>query len=497
MAAGAQVRYVVSRAQAGGEPVVFANPGVVLGDLLIGIINYGGDDNVITPPTGFSYVIDASKLISYKKIADSGDVAAADFSFSVTGTFLNSGGVFYVIKDHSSGTTWANGGTSGTDPFANISASITPDANSLLIMGFGVNNHTAASKVRNFSIDTSNPLWINDYDAAVSNRTLSVAHAFRGPGTATGNLHANSESGGGQWYGIIIGVKSISTPGLVRGLIVGGGGGGGMGGTRQGGGGGAGQVIANPYIPVENTGYSIVVGTSGAGATGTGANGVNGGNATGFGHTAVGGGGGASGTNVVGSAGANGGGGAGTTTNTAGVAAGGAGTSGPDSNYGNGRNGGGGRGNGTSTVRSGGGGGGSGGTGSAGGLSTGGGGGNATSSDISGAAVDYGGGGGGGGTTGGGGTGGGGNGGSNGAGAAGAANRGGGGGGSNSANAGGAGAVGPVIISYNTDGSDGIASATGGTITTSGGKTIHTFTSNGTFTPVLVTNDTSKFFNFF
>jgi hypothetical protein len=42
-----------------------------------------------------------------------------------------------------------------------------------------------------------------------------------------------------------------------------------------------------------------------------------------------------------------------------------------------------------------------------------------------------------------------------------------------------------VIIRYQTDGSDGISpSSTGGTKTTSGAYTIHTFTSNGTFTVV-------------
>jgi hypothetical protein len=42
-----------------------------------------------------------------------------------------------------------------------------------------------------------------------------------------------------------------------------------------------------------------------------------------------------------------------------------------------------------------------------------------------------------------------------------------------------------VIIRYQTDGTDGISpSSTGGTKTTSGAYTIHTFTSNGTFTVV-------------
>jgi hypothetical protein len=61
------------------------------------------------------------------------------------------------------------------------------------------------------------------------------------------------------------------------------------------------------------------------------------------------------------------------------------------------------------------------------------------------------------------------------------ANTGGGGGGGshyNSNNYGGNGGSGIVIISYTT----GTMTATGGTITTSGGNTIHTFTSSGTFT---------------
>jgi hypothetical protein len=54
---------------------------------------------------------------------------------------------------------------------------------------------------------------------------------------------------------------------------------------------------------------------------------------------------------------------------------------------------------------------------------------------------------------------------------------------------------GVVIISYPTNGSTGIDAAltTGGTITTSGGNTIHTFASSGTFTVVLLSFPFSPF----
>ena len=144
---------------------------------------------------------------------------------------------------------------------------------------------------------------------------------------------------------------------------------------------------------------------------------------------------------------------------------------------------------GTNPYYTAGGGGGSSGVGGNGGSSNGGNGGAGTSSSVSGSAQVYGGGGGGGCsgsgscTSPGTGQGGGGNGGNFGgsSGSAGAANTGGGGGGAGGGNgggAGGAGGSGVVVVSYPT----GSLTATGGTITTVGSTTIHTFTSNGAFT---------------
>lgn len=127
----------------------------------------------------------------------------------------------------------------------------------------------------------------------------------------------------------------------------------------------------------------------------------------------------------------------------------------------------------------GGGGGASGAAGAAGNYNTGGNGGNGVANSITGVSTYYGGGGGGGsyytrgiGGLGGGGQGDGGTGGGGSGGTAGTANTGGGGGGCFCG-----GGSGVVIISYPT----GSMTATGGTITTSGGNTIHTFTTSGTF----------------
>ncbi len=257
-------------------------------------------------------------------------------------------------------------------------------------------------------------------------------------------------------------------------VIIGGGGGGalnwaagaGAGGYRSsvvGGASGGGTSAEQRVVVYTGTSYAITVGAGGA-------SGSSGSNSSAFGLTATGGGfSGGSNSN----AGASGGSGAGGW-NVAGYS----GTSGQGFAGGTG----------LATTGAPGGGGGAGAVGANGSATggsasgVGGNGGAGVASSITGTSVTRAGGGGAGGTAGGGagtgGAGGGGNGGGyTGAGASGAANTGGGGGGGGANNGGGSsGGSGVVIIRY-----PGTPVATGGTITQSGGYTIHTFTSSGTF----------------
>jgi len=304
----------------------------------------------------------------------------------------------------------------------------------------------------------------------LTGQTLTAVDAtlFSGPAT----LQA------GQW--ITISATTITTQTVTYLAIAGGAGGGGgqssTTGNGGGGGGGAGGMLTGTTVSLGVRGtYAVTVGAGGsAGVAGTAGGGVagNGGNGNNSSIAALavstGGGGGAAGKaaspGITGLNGGSGGGGAG-------AANGGTATIGQGNNGGVGVF--------TGGSGAGAGGGGAGAVGQNGnGSINGGNGGNGTASSISGASVTYAGGGGGaspgglgtGGTGGGGAAGGG--------GVAGTANLGAGGGGGTQNNLGGAGGSGIVIISYPT----GSMTATGGTITTSGGNTIHTFTSTGTFT---------------
>jgi hypothetical protein len=248
----------------------------------------------------------------------------------------------------------------------------------------------------------------------------------------------------------------------------------------NGGGGGAGGYIAVDNVPVpKQTALSVVVGSGGTSAgSATSTRAGNGNNSSLIGGaisaTSIGGGGGASfnnGSNFAGASGGSGGGGGGADSGQPGNS-GGSGTAGQGNA--------GGAGSINNTLNAGGGGGGAGGAGSnATNPSTGGNGGVGINWKSLGTFYAGGGGGGSNGTGPGlGGNGGGGNGGGNNTnGTAGTANRGGGGGAGGSTSSGGNGGSGVVIIRYAGD-----QKGTGGTVTSAGGFTYHTFTTSGTFT---------------
>ena len=243
-------------------------------------------------------------------------------------------------------------------------------------------------------------------------------------------------------------------------------GGGGSGGRDDGGGGGAGGYISGSTTVTPGVGYSLVIG-AGASGISSGGDGSQGTSSSGFSQTAIGGGkgGGNNGTTANGGSGGSGGGGG-----NGGGGAGGAGTSGQGSNGGAGYQ---------PAFYGGGGGGGAAAVGSGGGSTVAGPGGAGSNWQSHGTYYAGGGGGGiiSGYTAGTGGTGGGGAGGVGSANAtAGTTNTGGGGGGGAQASSG-SGGSGVVIVRYL-----GSQRGSGGTITSTGGYTYHTFSSSGTFT---------------
>jgi hypothetical protein len=332
------------------------------------------------------------------------------------------------------------------------------------------NNTIPATKIINGSIGNIQ-LDVGNADGTGALKLPVGTTAQRPVTPAQGMARFNSTTNNMEWYDATTSTwLQFSQPAgySVNYLVVAGGGGGGQG--FYGGGGGAGGLLTATTPLTSGTAYTITVGSGGAGSTSATVTGGSGSNSSGIGVTSIGGGGGGSRNGAIsggagnGVAGGSGGGG------SIPPQSGGAGTSGQ------------GFAGGSTTTGYGSGGGGAGAAGSAG-LAVspyGQAGGAGASNSISGAAVTYAGGGGGGmdgsgsvnGSAGGGGSGG-----ILAAGTAGTANLGGGGGGGGASGSnGGAGGSGIVIISYL-----GSQRGTGGTVTSSGGYTTHTFTSSGTY----------------
>lgn len=349
--------------------------------------------------------------------------------------------------------------------------------------GIAPSPHKGTANIQNANISTEQGEVLASFGRTAQQQEAISGGTLTPDGDTLFDAPANLKAG--QWISVLAStVTSISTttsPTTVSAdylVVAGGGGGGPADNVGAAGGGGAGEYAASTNAFAVGS-YAIAIGTAGTGAGGLGPGGSGEDSSIAGVVTAVGGGGGGLGTSTVspaslldGLAGGSGGGGGGGDVGYQGT--GGTATAGND--------GGDGFASATTGQRAGGGGGGSGGAGANATSGAGGVGGAGTSNSISGAAIFYAAGGGGGGL----GTGA--NGGSSGAGGAGsktangspATTPGSGGGGASASGTpyvGGSGADGIVIISYTTDS----MVATGGEVTIIGGKTIHTFSTDGVF----------------
>lgn len=198
---------------------VTKNTSLAVGDLMVAqvvtILDNSGD--VINTPSGWTKIGSEVKVNTsgptylhqclFWKIADSGDTAASNFSFTFTSSIFFNGAIYRIsghsatpIDNNASGTTQDNGSFSA--------AGFTPTYadEGFIIFGSSFNGDSTAGS---YAIATDNPTWTEDYESTSSgNRGIFAASATRSAATATGNFSFTAAGASPDTTGQMIAIKA-------------------------------------------------------------------------------------------------------------------------------------------------------------------------------------------------------------------------------------------------------------------------------------------------
>lgn len=151
----------------------------------------------VTPPSGFTTLAtevnsdndDALRI--YYKIADAGDVAASDFTFTNSFEFHDASVALSRWTGADSTTPLSIYSSNETAVATSITLStMTPaSAQSMIYIATGVSGSGGLRTTDSYSIATDNPSWTEIYDEGIgaSNRSYSGQYGYRPETTATGS----------------------------------------------------------------------------------------------------------------------------------------------------------------------------------------------------------------------------------------------------------------------------------------------------------------------
>ena len=189
-----------TNAYASAASITITKPtGLAAGDLMVAAIHVTGSETVTTP-AGWTQIIaqshggQAQTLTTLRKTADSGDAAASDFTFNLSGT-QQVAGILFRITGQAGNTIIAasDNDTLTNDGTGTFSGGVTPtEASSLLIFCIGIDQGNQAGDITGYAVVTSNPSWTEAFETERNltdgnNYIFAVAYAIRTQITATGN----------------------------------------------------------------------------------------------------------------------------------------------------------------------------------------------------------------------------------------------------------------------------------------------------------------------
>ncbi len=177
--------------------VITKPTGLAAGDLMIamvgGLLNTAAD---YTAPGGWTVSQGATtggeSCRIFYKVADSGDAAATNFTFSGSGSEYI-GGAMIRVTGQSGDVSIFSQQQSNDNNFA--SADLTPNAADSLLLFFGFTTGSATG-LSSYACAVSNPTWTEEFDfgstAPATDLAFSLGYAVRAAATATGDFTAGN-----------------------------------------------------------------------------------------------------------------------------------------------------------------------------------------------------------------------------------------------------------------------------------------------------------------
>lgn len=183
--------------------------GLAVGDMMIANLVWNSNDTEApTLPSGWTQLFHSTtgtKSAMAYKVADSGDVAASNFVFTLAGTVSASGGSIMRwsgVGQIDAGSVYRDLSTTATPTFT---TGVTPSvADSYLLFIYYC--EFTLNAVGSYAITTNNPTWVEvAQETNVSpDLTMAIAYASRPETTATGNFSCTTENSIGSHFGRLI-----------------------------------------------------------------------------------------------------------------------------------------------------------------------------------------------------------------------------------------------------------------------------------------------------
>lgn len=194
---------------ASGSVTVTKPTGLAVGDLMLAIVYNGhssGTPSVNTPANwtnaaSSSSAVNGTATAVLWKIADSGDTAASNFTFTGTGTSATTASL-YRISGHSASAPIAGAQIT----FNSTTFSLDPKVSDALLFLAGIQKTASGAGWSGYTVSGTNPTWTEQYDYA--------SIAYHGVATATGNSASTItsvdvlEGGSNDEYRILVAIAA-------------------------------------------------------------------------------------------------------------------------------------------------------------------------------------------------------------------------------------------------------------------------------------------------